>query len=70
MKVNELFSETLIGAVVQMYAAVTATESPGALPLISIAMSIMTSAYASATISYDLDTDPENRKMFPGFFGK
>jgi hypothetical protein len=37
--------------------------------LISLAVSALTTGFASATISYDFDTDPSKREQVPDFYG-
>jgi len=35
----------------------------------SILVSALTTGYSSATIAYDLDSDPDNRRVYPSFYG-
>ena len=39
------------------------------MALFSICVSVLTIAFASTTISYDLDVDPVNRSINPKFYG-
>lgn len=66
-RVIECFTECLPGSVLQTYAYIRTGHSKAALT--SIFLSAMTTAYVTATISYDLDTDPKKRENNPRFYG-
>ena len=74
MKGVELFSESIPGCVLQMYALFDLMLSGGNQAIItearvSIAISALVTGYTSATLSYDFDTDPSKRRRSPAFYG-
>jgi len=76
IKAIELFSESIPGTCVQMFALLLggqplsgSTNDSSAMPLISLSCSILTSAVISTSISYEYDFDPKNRAWSPNFYG-
>jgi hypothetical protein len=69
MKAIEMFAEAIPGVIIQLMAIVTNDEEIKAAAWISLAVSALTTGFASATISYDYDTDPKRRKQVPDFYG-
>jgi hypothetical protein len=71
IKVVEMFAEAIPGVIIQLMAIVTATYgkhiSKGAW--LSLVVSALTTGFASSTISYDFDTDPQKRRETPDFYG-
>ena len=67
-KLIEMFAESIPGVVIQLAAIVDLGQAtPGAVT--SLAVSALSTGFISATISYDLDTDPKNRQTNPDFYG-
>jgi hypothetical protein len=50
-------------------AIVTSDKDVGTSAWLSVAVSAITTGFASATISYDFDTDPAKREVAPDFYG-
>jgi hypothetical protein len=70
MKIIEMFSEAIPGVIIQLMAIATSDkEDVGTSAWLSVAVSAITTGFASATISYDFDTDPDKRALVPDFFG-
>jgi hypothetical protein len=69
MKVIEMFSEAIPGVIIQLMAIVTSDKDVGTSAWLSVAVSAITTGFASATISYDWDTDPAKREYAPDFYG-
>jgi hypothetical protein len=69
MKCVEMFSEAIPGVIIQLMAIVTSDKGVGTSAWLSVAVSAITTGFASATISYDWDTDPANREVAPDFYG-
>ena len=67
-KCVEIFSESIPCSIVQSYALFESNDVSGAA-MFSIAISALTIAYSSATISMDFDTDPQKRLNAPSFYG-
>ena len=64
----EMFAESIPGVVIQLAAiADLGQATPGAVT--SLTVSALSTGFISATISYDLDTDPKNRQTNPDFYG-
>ena len=67
----ELATESIPGSILQCYALLRGggrgkvTEK-----VVSIAISAFTTGMCSASISYDFDSDPEQRRKNPAFYGK
>jgi len=64
----ELAAESIPGSLLQVYMYI---NSPDKLPvfLLSILISTLTTGFASALISYDMDVSVTNRKEIPQFYG-
>ena len=71
MKIVEMFAEAIPGVIIQLMAIATTTEGEevSKAAWFSLAVSAITTGFASATISYDMDTNPEGRASAPDFYG-
>jgi hypothetical protein len=69
MKVFEMFAEAIPGVIIQLMAIATSDKEVGTSAWLSVAVSAITTGFASATISYDWDTSPTFRKDAPDFYG-
>ncbi|GMI43368.1 hypothetical protein TrCOL_g9829 [Triparma columacea] len=69
MKVIEMFAEAIPGVIIQLMAIATNDKDVGTSAWLSVAVSAITTGFASATISYDWDTDPGWREKAPDFYG-
>jgi hypothetical protein len=69
MKVVEMFAEAIPGVIIQLMAILTRGKHVGTSAWLSVAVSAITTGFASATISYDWDTEPKNRGEAPDFYG-
>jgi hypothetical protein len=69
MKVVEMFAEAIPGVIIQLMAIATNDGDVAVAAWVSLSVSAITTGYASATISYDFDTDPVKREQVPDFFG-
>jgi len=69
MKVTEMFAEAIPGVIIQLMAIATSDKDVGTSAWLSVAVSAITTGFASATISYDWDTDPMKREQVPDFYG-
>ena len=69
MKVIEMFAEAIPGVIIQLMAIATSDKEVGTSAWLSIAVSAITTGFASTTISYDWDTDPVKRSLTPDFYG-
>ena len=69
MKCTEMFAEAIPGVIIQLMAIATSDKEVGTSAWLSVAVSAITTGFASATISYDWDTDPANREKAPNFYG-
>jgi hypothetical protein len=69
MKVIEMFAEAIPGVIIQLMAIATSDKEVGTTAWLSVAVSAITTGFASATISYDWDTGPANREVAPDFYG-
>jgi hypothetical protein len=69
MKMVEMFTEAIPGVIIQLMAIATSDKDVGATAWLSVAVSAITTGFASATISYDYDTDPAKREATPAFYG-
>ena len=67
-KCIDMFGENIPGGVLQLYAYAVSDKS-GAGPLISILVSLLSTAYTSTILSLDLDTNPDSRKRYPSLYG-
>jgi hypothetical protein len=69
MKCVEMFAEAIPGVIIQLMAIATSDKDVETSAWLSVAVSAITTGFASATISYDWDTDPGWRKRAPNFYG-
>jgi hypothetical protein len=69
MKGIEMFAEAIPGVIIQLMAIATSDNKVGTSAWLSLAVSAITTGFASATISYDWDTDPVRREETPAFYG-
>jgi hypothetical protein len=71
IKVIEMFAEAIPGVIIQLMAIATASEEEviSTMAWLSLAVSALSTGFASASISYDWDTDPEKRENIPSFYG-
>jgi hypothetical protein len=69
MKGIEMFAEAIPGVIIQLMAIATSDKEVGISAWLSVAVSAITTGFASATISYDWDTDPARREQTPDFYG-
>jgi hypothetical protein len=69
MKMAEMFAEAIPGVIIQLMAIATSDKDVGTSAWLSVAVSAITTGFASATISYDWDTDPAKRGETPDFYG-
>jgi hypothetical protein len=69
MKCTEMFAEAIPGVIIQLMAIATSDNKVGTSAWLSLAVSAITTGFASATISYDWDTDPVKREQVPDFYG-
>ncbi|GMH61833.1 hypothetical protein TrLO_g9120 [Triparma laevis f. longispina] len=72
-KCAEMFAESIPGILIQLSAILGTLESAGGVVSLtaytSLAVSMLTTGFVSATISYDFDVDPHKRAFNPGFYG-
>ena len=71
-KCVESFAESIPGIIIQTSAILSKIESGDEVlnrSIISLAVSILTAGFVSATISYDWDTDPKQRAIASDFYG-
>jgi hypothetical protein len=64
-----MFAEAIPGVIIQLMAIATSDKAVGTSAWLSVAVSAITTGFASATISYDWDTDPGWREKAPDFYG-
>jgi hypothetical protein len=69
MKVIEMFAEAIPGVIIQLMAIATNDGDVSRAAWVSLSVSALTTGFASASISYDWDTDPMLRKQVPEFYG-
>jgi hypothetical protein len=67
-KVCELFCESIPGCIIQCYALLKSKEK-SYQAIASIAISAATAGFVSASISFDYDVNPVQRKLRPDFYG-
>ncbi|GMI57401.1 hypothetical protein ScalyP_jg10497 [Parmales sp. scaly parma] len=67
-KSAELACESVPGSLLQVYVYITSPKKT-TFQLVSILISTMTTAFSSATLSYDVDVSVKNRKKNPEFYG-
>ena len=71
-KCIELFAESLPGIMVQLSSILqflSTGKQVSYVAVTSLALSTFTTGFVSATISYDMDTDPNSRLTAPKFYG-
>ena len=71
-KCIELFAESIPGIIIQLSAivnAINSRENVSIAAYLSLAVSLLTTGFTSATISYDYDTNPQKRAFNPEFYG-
>ena len=69
LQCSELATESIPGCVLQIYVWLLNPKQAGNGALASIAISVLTTGYASAMIAYDFDVDVPHRKNQPNFYG-
>jgi hypothetical protein len=69
MKAIEMFAEAIPGVIIQLMAIATSEVKVSRAAWLSLIVSALTTGFASATISYDFDTDPVKRDQVPDFYG-
>jgi hypothetical protein len=69
MKCIEMFAEAIPGVIIQLMAIATSDGKFTTAALISLTVSALTTGFASASISYEFDTDPKKREQVPDFYG-
>ena len=67
-KTAEMFAEAIPGVLIQLSAILSVGQASTAA-LASLSISALTTGFTSATISFDMDTDPMQRKNNPEFYG-
>ena len=68
-KAIELFSESIPAVIIQIAAIAASSDDTSTSEVVPLLVSAISAGFISATISYDMDTDPEQRKNVPEFFG-
>jgi hypothetical protein len=71
-KCAEMVCESIPGCLLQMYVVIASFDAGRKVTtsaIVSILVSALTTGCASATISYDFDTDPVRRMEAPNFYG-
>jgi len=69
-KGTEMGTESIPGCVLQCYVyLISSSDQVGSFALLSITASCLTTGFASAMISFDLDVDVTRRKTQPRFYG-
>jgi hypothetical protein len=69
MKTIEMFAEAIPGVIIQLMAIASSDKDVGTSAWLSVAVSAITTGFASATISYDVDTEPGKRERDKDFYG-
>ena len=69
MRVIELVSETIPGAVIQGLAVMSKSGDRSFTPIVSLASSILITASISAQLTYDVDSSSAKRKQTPSHYG-
>ena len=68
-----MFAESLPGIMIQLSSIIKSLNTEGGtisyVAVISLCLSTFTTGFVSATISYDLDTNPASRATVPDFYG-
>lgn len=71
-KCIEMFAESIPGIIIRLSAIISELNSGETLSkrsIFSLIISLLTTGFVSATISYDFDTDPRMRAVKPDFYG-
>lgn len=72
-KCLEIFAESIPSMLIQLSAIFRTLETDGAVVsrtmVVSLLVSALTTGFVSATLTYDLDTNPKSRAQKPGFYG-
>ena len=68
-KAIEMFAEAIPGVIIQLSASLSFGGEISTAAFVSLLVSALTTGFASATVSFDMDTDTSNRKNNPEFFG-
>ena len=70
-KAIEMFAEAIPGVIIQLMAIATSggTQNVSTGAWVSLSISLISTGFISATISYDFDTDPRKRLEVPDFYG-
>ena len=69
-KIFEMVGESIPSSIIQAYAFIASRESQRSrVALVSLVLSMTTTAYVSVTITYDLDTDGYHRRTQSRMFG-
>jgi hypothetical protein len=70
-KISEMFAESIPGVIIQLMAVMSATKDNPATTSawVSLSISALSTGFIGATLSYDYDTDPDNRSKSPNFYG-
>ena len=63
-----MFAEAIPGVIIQLSAILSDAGFSG-IAIASLAVSALTTGFISASISYDWDSDPQNRIESPSFYG-
>lgn len=70
---SQMFAESLPGIMIQLSSIIKSLNTEGGtishVAVTSLFLSTFTTGFVSATISYDLDTDPMFREQAPAFYG-
>ena len=69
MKCMEIFSEAIPGVIIQLLSITTSRNDVTFFHWLSLASSLLSTGFVSATMSYDYDTDPAKRERHPEFYG-
>ena len=69
LKCIELATEAIPGCVYQFWVWLKYPDLAGKYALLSILISVLTTGFTSAMISFDTDTASKNRKKNPNFYG-
>jgi len=68
-KCIELFAEAIPGISIQLLAIATTGKEVSTAAWLSLVASMLSGGFIAATITYDYDTNPENRAKLPEFNG-
>ena len=71
-KCIEMSTESIPGIIIQTTAILSTVDLGGTVHMatfVSLFVSVLTTGFISATLSYDMDTDPKKRAYNPEFYG-